>query len=488
MRIAGPSTLLKNLWRFCGRCTLGLWATGLVTLAGFVLHFSVSTIGYLYLLIVLTVAIAFGFWEATVASVVASACLNYYFIPPIFSFRVSDGQDVIALIAFESTALIVSRLSSREQRHALDAVLQRTSLEKLYELSRSTLLLDLHQPPSRQLAQLIYQIFNAAGVALFDADSGQSELVGSWSPEETNLARSVYLQDSGNDDHRTQTYERVLRLGATSIGSLVIRGECNSVTINALASLTEMAFERYRSFEKESRAESASQGEQLRTAVLDALAHAFKTPLTAIRTASSGLLEIAGLTPAQAGLVTLIDDESSMLNDLCTRLLQTAKLEAESLGIRKDEILVSEMVDEVVTECSHRDPSHKLQVSITDPNLAVRGDKDLITMILSEYLRNAEKYSNAGSLIEISARECRSEVVIGVHNYGNVIPLKDRDRVFERFYRLPDAKSKASGTGIGLSIVRKAAEAHRGHAWVISDEKDGTTFFVSLPIEPRRAS
>src|SRR5450631_1970361 len=362
MRIAGPSTLLKNLWRFCGRCTLGLWATGLVTLAGFVLHFSVSTIGYLYLLIVLTVAIAFGFWEATVASVVASACLNYYFIPPIFSFRVSDGQDVIALIAFESTALIVSRLSTREQRHALDAVLQRTSLEKLYELSRSTLLLDLHQPPSRQLAQLIYQIFNAAGVALFDADSGQSELVGSWSPEETNLARSVYLQDSGNDDHRTQTYERVLRLGATSIGSLVIRGECKSVTINALASLTEIAFERYRSFEKESRAESASQGEQLRTAVLDALAHAFKTPLTAIRTASSGLLEIAGLTAAQAGLVTLIDDESSMLNDLCTRLLQTAKLEVESLGIRKDEILVSEMVDEVVTECSHRDPSHKLQV------------------------------------------------------------------------------------------------------------------------------
>src|SRR5450631_1526146 len=257
---------------------------------------------------------------------------------------------------------IVSRLSSREQRHARDAVLQRTSLEKLYELSRSTLLLDLHQPPSRQLAQLIYQIFNAAGVALFDADSGQSELVGSWSPEETNLARSVYLQDSGNDDHRTQTYERVLRLGATSIGSLVIRGECKSVTINALASLTEIAFERYRSFEKESRAESASQGEQLRTAVLDALAHAFKTPLTAIRTASSGLLEIAGLTAAQAGLVTLIDDESSMLNDLCTRLLQTAKLEVESLGIRKDEILVSEMVDEVVTECSHRDPSHKLQV------------------------------------------------------------------------------------------------------------------------------
>jgi two-component system sensor histidine kinase KdpD len=80
----------------------------------------------------------------------------------------------------------------------------------------------------------------------------------------------------------------------------------------------------------------------------------------------------------------------------------------------------------------------------------------------------------------------RTEVVISVHNVGSTIRIEDRERIFDRFYRAQDMIDSVPGTGIGLSVVRKAAEAHHGHVWVISDDKEGTTFFVSLPIAARR--
>jgi two-component system sensor histidine kinase KdpD len=107
-------------------------------------------------------------------------------------------------------------------------------------------------------------------------------------------------------------------------------------------------------------------------------------------------------------------------------------------------------------------------------------------MILTQYVDNARKYSTPGTPIMISARESHAEVLISVHNYGSTIRIEDRERVFDRFYRAADQRESASGTGIGLSVVRKAAEAHHGHVWVISSDKEGTTFFLSLPTSARR--
>jgi len=108
-------------------------------------------------------------------------------------------------------------------------------------------------------------------------------------------------------------------------------------------------------------------------------------------------------------------------------------------------------------------------------------------MALAQYLDNASKYSFAGEKVKMAAWQNNSEVTISVHNFGPLIPLSERDRIFQRFYRSEGAKEMAPGTGIGLSTVRMAAEAHRGHAWVISDAEEGTTFFLSLPQVGRRA-
>jgi signal transduction histidine kinase len=107
-------------------------------------------------------------------------------------------------------------------------------------------------------------------------------------------------------------------------------------------------------------------------------------------------------------------------------------------------------------------------------------------MALAQYLDNAVKYSFLGTAIKVAARASHSEVLISVHNYGPAIPISDRERVFQRFYRSEGSKNLALGTGIGLSAVKMTADAHRGHVWVISDADEGTTFFLSLPQDGRR--
>ncbi len=109
------------------------------------------------------------------------------------------------------------------------------------------------------------------------------------------------------------------------MGSLVVRGETSPLTNNAIASLIAITFDRYRAFANESRIETERRTEQLRATVLDSLAHAYKTPLTAIRAASTGLGEMGHLSPGQAELVGLIDEQTGVLSDLTTRLLTTAQ-------------------------------------------------------------------------------------------------------------------------------------------------------------------
>jgi two-component system sensor histidine kinase KdpD len=214
---------------------------------------------------------------------------------------------------------------------------------------------------------------------------------------------------------------------------------------------------------------------------LDSLAHAVKTPLTAIQTASAGLSEVGSLNTPQQELATLIDDESRKLTQLTTRLLQTAKLDAQEISVARDEIVVGDLVVEALEEQGGRMAGHPVEIKVPDPQLTVHGDRELLSMALAQYLDNAAKYSYSGAAVQVSAWESHSEVIISVHNSGPAIPITDRDRIFQRFFRSEGTAHLAAGTGIGLSTVKMAAEAHQGHVWVISNANEGTTFFLSLP-------
>jgi two-component system sensor histidine kinase KdpD len=477
----------RTVARFIGESLAGCWVIVLLGFSGYVLHFNSAPVGFLFLLVVVSEAILCGFWQATVVSVLACACLDYLFYPPILVFSINDPQDWVALGSFELSALVVSRLSSREQRSSREALVQRTAMEQLYDLSRSTLLINLHRPPGPQLTELIHRIFSVEAVAIFDANSGMSDRSGTWPESELNLAKECFFLHADDEDLVTRTSQRLLRTGDQTIGAIVIRGNLGSLVTDALASLAAITLDRCVSFEKESRIEAAHQSERLRAAVLDSLAHAVKTPLTAVQTAASGLREVGDLNVSQEKLVSLIEEETSQLSLLCTRLLQTAKLEADQLSLSKDEIAVRDLVSRVLRQQSARMAGHPVEVTVSDPGLTIQGDPELLSMALVQFLDNAAKYSFPGKAVKLAAWESHSEVMMSVHNFGPAIPISDRERIFQRFYRSEGSKNMASGTGIGLSTVKLAADAHHGHVWVISDANEGTTFFLSLPQNGRKS-
>ena len=481
LTMAIPLTEKRSWVQLLMQCTAGCAAIAASTVVAYKLHCPLSTVGFTYLIVVVGVALAYGIWQATFVSLIAVSCLNYFFIPPIFTFEVADERDWVALVSFQICALLVSRLSSREQRMARDANYQRIQMKKLYELSRGILLFDLHSPPGPQLVQLIRRTFYADDVAIFDADIARLDHEGTWSLEEQQIARAAYFSDRNEDDRDIRTTQRVIRIGSSLIGAIAIRGEVDPLIANAVASLAAIAFERHRSYEKEALAENAKQAEQLRAAVLDALAHAFKTPLTVICTASSGLQEMGTLDKTEAELAELINQEAVNLNQLCTRLLQTAKLEASSVTLHTEPVILSKLVKDVVAELAATLKGHTVELSIQERDTPLQGDRELLMMILTQYLDNAAKYSAPETPIDVTVRESSSELLLSVRNRGSLIQMQDRERVFERFYRGSDAKARVPGTGVGLSIVKKAAEAHQGHVWVISGEEEGTTFFLSMP-------
>lgn len=465
--------------RFAAQCLASAGVLALMTYCGLNLQVNLTTISFLYLLVIVATASRFGIWQASLTSLVAAACLDYFFTVPLFQFVITDPQNWVALGAFQVTALVIGRLTAKKQKVASEAAIHRKGMEQLYELSRNSLLLDMREAPGPQLVVLIQRIFGPQRVALFDGNLGRQDRAGEWDGNDENVARDAYLLGAAADDPPTETWTRILQAGPRSVGALVVRGNLSPLVVDALASLAAMAIDRYQSFEKEERASNASNEEQLRGAVMDALAHDFKTPLTAIQTSSSGLLELGGLTDSQRELVTLIDSEAVRLNELCSRLLMAAKLKVEYIGLKTEDVNVQELLAEVLNENSAE--RRRIQVSVEDPSLTIRVDRGLLAMILAQYIDNARKYSTPDTPIEIAARQSKSEVLFSVHNFGPTIRIEDRERIFDRFYRASNLRNSIPGTGIGLSVVRKTAEAQHGHVWVISDDKEGTTFFLSLP-------
>ena len=164
-----PRTFNANVARAVpsGLCLAGLTAC---TWLSFRFGQGFAFTGFLYLILVVLEALYGGFWQATVISVTAAACLNYYFVPPIFSF-VNSPENWVALGAFEFTALVISRLSQRANLRAAEAIAGRRDVERLYETSRRILLLDSGEPGAL-VTSLIREVFELWAVLLLDARSG----------------------------------------------------------------------------------------------------------------------------------------------------------------------------------------------------------------------------------------------------------------------------------------------------------------------------
>jgi two-component system sensor histidine kinase KdpD len=473
---------------FCLECALGVLT---VVLAGALAHWSgwlLPVALLLYLLIVVPTALLCGFWQAVVVSLSAVVVHAWFITRRLQLNSAADPANTVALLAFVLVALLVSRLSSRVTEHAREAESWGGQMHDLYEFTRRTLQMNLHMEPGPQLAELVHETFALEAVVVFDADLHQVYQAGIWNVDPQELAQNVYYFETNDDDPATGIGRRVVRLGTVPVGALVVRGETSPLTNNAIASLIAITFDRYRAFANESRIETERRTEQLRATVLDSLAHAYKTPLTAIRAASTGLGEMGHLSAAQAELVALIDEQAGQLGELTTRLLKTARLDVGEVTIHATPVGVAGLIEEVVASLRDRLASMKVALDIEDDNLVVCCDRQLMVMLLTQYIDNACKYSIFGTTITIRAVHANAEVIFSVHSYGPVIPMADRERIFNRYYRSSTHANRTAGTGIGLSVAKRVAVIHGGYVWVTSDEVEGTTFFAAIPAPAQKRS
>jgi two-component system, OmpR family, sensor histidine kinase KdpD len=453
----------------------------------FSLHLNFASAGFLYLFLVVVTALYGGFGVATLSSIVAVVCLNYFFVPPVFSFTVTRPENWVALGAFEFTALTISRLSHRARSRAAEAIAERSDSQHLYETAQRLLSLERSGEPGASIPPVLREVFALSGVALFDASCDGAYIAGTLPPDTVERTRRAYELDADDFDPSAATWFRALRPGAHPVGALALTGgNLRPLLATAIASLVAVALERAHAFDRQCRAEAARQSEQLRTAVLEALAHEVKTPLTIIRTVSSGLLAAGDLSATHTELVTLIDEQSRKLNDLASRLLAAGHLDVADFQPQCEGLFLSDLVSAAIGAACPEESRGRFACCISRDEVPVLADRKLMATALAQLVDNAVKYSKPASPIDIAVDLVDQEVTVTIESHGDPIPPADRERVFERFYRAAGAPNRPPGTGLGLSIVKRIVDAHRGRVWAESGDGGRSIFSIALPAVPDR--
>jgi two-component system sensor histidine kinase KdpD len=456
-----------------------------ITVVAFESHAKAFVAGFLYLFPLMLIAFRWGIVEASLGSVAAVVCLDYFFTQPLLHFYMSDPQDWVALSCFEGVVLLTSRLAGQLRAYAFTANEHRKQVETLYRLSRELLFLHPNQAPAVSLARLIGEVFSMRGVSLLDSEGAGLETWGTPAFEEAEL-RAVSGGAKYSDQPAAGLFGRVLLHGSRPIGSLGLWADPGRRTVDlggadAIASLAANALARWHAHRTAFEADAMKRNEELRSALLDGLAHAFKTPLATIQSASSGLMEIGLANPAQCELAAIINQESIRLSDLTAEALQTAKREAETIEPQRETLRIDAFLHRLSDELEGGTSGRRLEISCENPATMVSADPQMLCVALSQLVENAAKYSSDTAPIALHATESAGEILIGVRNSGSYIPPEERPKIFRRFHRSPASAAQTSGTGIGLFIVKRIVEAHGGRVWVESEPEGSTEFFLGLP-------
>jgi two-component system sensor histidine kinase KdpD len=223
-----PRSWTKRLLRLLASALI----VALVTVVSYGAHAKSFVAGFIYLFPIMLIAFGWGFLEASIASVLAVGCLDYFFTEPLFRFYMSDPQDWIALFSFETIVLVVSRLADRLKHHAIEAGKQREQVEKLYLMSRDILLLNRRAAFGAQLVHLILEAFDLDGASLWDAREARLDTTGTVCIPEDEVRATYFCQRHG-DDAAKGRFKRVLFLGNRAVGAIGLVGISNKAVLDA---------------------------------------------------------------------------------------------------------------------------------------------------------------------------------------------------------------------------------------------------------------
>ena len=468
------------------RLLLSLAGVMVITWTGYSLvPVNATTTGFGYLLLVLIIASFWGFFEAAGASIAATLTYNFFFLPPVGRFTIADPQNWVALFSFLTTALIASRLSAEVKRRALDAVARQQDLERLYTFSRAILLIGHTEPFPKQLVRKLAEIFELNAVVLYERRSEEFYRAGpaDFDGLDSQL-RDAALQGVSFADAQQNRMITAVRLGSEPIAGLALQGvQMPDAVLQGIANLVAIGLERARAQDLASQIEAARQSEKLRTTLLDAMAHEFKTPLTSVMAATTSLLANPD-QPAESRmeLLKIADEEANHLKDLIDDTVEMGRLDTTDIRVNTEPSDVGAMVREVVASMRNEIDGRPVVV-VCDQYPSVAIDRRLVKLAVKQLVDNALKYSPPDTPVTVRVHN-GSGVTVAVTDYGKGIPVQEQSRIFERLYRSPAVQNQIPGSGLGLSIAQNIVRAHHGDL-IVTSKPGETTFQLTLPADPQ---
>jgi two-component system sensor histidine kinase KdpD len=428
---------------------------GIALLKSFV---PVLSLGVLYVFAVLPVAVWFGLVYAIPVSVASMLAFNWFFLPPVHTFTLADSRNWFALAVYLVTAIVVSELAARARRRALEAEQRENETALLAEVATSLLEGRKVEDELRSVGDRMARVLNATSASILLGSNGEGSAT----------AAPIELRAS---NRRVGTLELVEGPDPNVIARRRL--------LPALASLLAVAIDRQRLAQEAVEAEALRRSDTVKTAVLRAVSHDLRSPLTAIRAASDGLRDDAlSLSDSDRGeLLDTIQVEVRRLEHVVDDLLALSRLQAGAVASHPEVWTVDEIVFGALDETAS--PA-RVQVALPPDAPPVLVDAVQVRRILVNLVSNALKFSPADSPVAIRVTRTRKEVIIRIVDQGSGIPESELEHVFEPFYRGAPHQDQ-TGTGLGLAIARGFAEANGARLWAESQPGQGASFALALP-------
>lgn len=467
-------------------------------------YFAAANLIMMYLVAVITIAIRFGRGPSALASILSVAAFDFFFVPPYFSFAVTDIEYLLTFGVMLVVALIIGNLAVRIRQQAELARYREHRTGVLYSMSRD---LATHRGTG-MLAQLaakhLRDVFDAQ-VAVFLAGADKKVrlqrgelLFFELDPKESGVAQWVY-------DHKERAGRGTDTLpGASalyvplvcsrgSIGVIALRPKNAALLLDpeqlhlleSLANQVALAIERAHLSDEAQQAHVEAESERTRNAILSSVSHDLRTPLATITGAASSLVEGQGELSAIArqDLARSIYREADRLDRLLKNVLDIMRIEAGAVQLSKEWHPLDEIVGAALARLEGRLRDHIVNASLPADLPLVLVDGVLLEQVIINLVENAVRYAPRGSSIDLSASASDRNVIVEVADRGPGIPVGEESRIFDKFYR--GKLTREGGVGLGLTICRGIVDAHGGRIWADNRPAGGAIirFLIPLPDE-----
>jgi two-component system sensor histidine kinase KdpD len=481
-----------------------LWATiavAAVTLASFplVAHFDNANIVAIFLLTVVLIAVRFGRGPAALAAVLGVGSFDFFFVPPRFSFAVSDVQYLLTFAVMLAVGLITGQLTAGLRFQARVASHREERAGALYEIARDLSGAVQIEQVVKISDESIGRTFRASAALLLPDPSGKLILnvTGEGSPPAADMGIAQWAFDKGEPaGFGTDTLPGSevlyipLRAPIHARGVLAVKAQNRRLLripeqrqlLDTFAALIAIALERVHYVGVAQDALVRMESERLRNSLLAALSHDLRTPLTVlVGLADSMSLTKPPLSAQQHEVVGAIQDEARRMSTLVGNLLDMARIESGDVKLNLEWQSLEEVVGSALTGARAMLKQHRIIVRLARDLPLVRFDAMLIERVLVNLLENASKYTPPGSTVILSAEVIADRLSVSVADDGPGLPVGREEAVFQKFTR-GERESATPGVGLGLAICRAIVEAHEGRITASNRPGGGAIFTFTLPL------